>query len=251
MLGDNAEGDRQADVRFLVGTNADLRAAVRAGRFREDSYYRVNVLPVRLLPLSERLDEVPGWAEYMLNLRHQEAGGEGAVRLEPDAMKRLVAVPLPGNLRQLDNIVRRAYALLLGGRVGGGSTSSCGRTTFERALDVDGEGEPSALPALLWRAARAFVQEAERRQGSDKTLPLELTKAFGGMVLGAAVQMTGNREEAFTLLGEQDLVSHRNHHRRLKQGFERVRKLLRVLGGEVDRDLEAMLDADEEPGEAR
>src|SRR5262249_53269894 len=116
MLGDDTTAERRADVRLLVGTNADLRAAVRAGRFREDLYYRVNVLPVRLPPLAERLDELPRWADYMLNRRHREAAGEGAARLEPDAVKLLVSTPWPGNLRQLDNIVTRAYALVLAGQ---------------------------------------------------------------------------------------------------------------------------------------
>src|SRR5262249_2358515 len=64
-LGDNA-GEQRADVRFIVSTNVDLHAAVRAGRFREDLYYRINVLPVRLPSLEERLDELPAWVEYML-----------------------------------------------------------------------------------------------------------------------------------------------------------------------------------------
>jgi len=251
MLGDDSAGERHADVRLLVGTNADLRAAVRAGRFREDLYYRVNVLPVRLLPLAERLDELALWADYMLSRRHREAAGEGAARFEPEAMKLLASVPWPGNLRQLDNIVRRAYALLLAGQSGAGGDLVVQRRHVERALTFDGDAEPSALVGLLWRAARAFVHEAERRRSSGTPLSLDLTEAFRGMVLGAAVQQTGNRDEAFTLLGQQPLLKNRNHHRALRREILRVRELLRVLGGEVDRDLETMLDEGEEPGEGR
>src|SRR4051812_41931635 len=77
MLGDDTSTTRRADVQLLVGPNADLKAAVRSGRFREDLYYRVNVLPVRLPPLAERLDELPKWAGYMLSRCHAESGGVG------------------------------------------------------------------------------------------------------------------------------------------------------------------------------
>lgn len=247
MLGDDAAGERRADVRFLVGTNADLRAAVRAGRFREDLYYRINVLPVRLPPLVERLDELPRWADYMLSRRHQEAGGKGAARFGPDAMKLLASAPWPGNLRQLDNIVRRTYALQLSGQSGLEGDLVIQRHHVERALTFDSDTEPSALIRLLWRSALAFVNEAERRQGGSAPLPLDLTEVFRGMVLGAAVQRAGNRDDAFTLLGQEPLVKNRNHHRVLRRELPRVRELLELLGGEVDPDLLEALDADKEP----
>jgi DNA-binding NtrC family response regulator len=248
MLGDDSDGERRADVRLLVGTNADLRAAVRAGHFREDLYYRINVLPVRLPPLSERLDELPRWAEHMLKRHHREGGGQGAVRFEPDALKLLASTPWPGNLRQLDNIVRRAHALLLAGQSGAGSDLVIRRSHIERALMFDGEAEPSALIGLLWRAAHAFVREVERREGGASSLPLEMTEAFRGMVLGAAVQQRGSRDEAFTLLGQQQLVKNRNHYRALRRELLRVRELLRLLGGEVDRDLEVLLNEEDSSG---
>jgi DNA-binding NtrC family response regulator len=246
MLGDDSTGERRADVRILVGTNADLRGAVRAGRFREDLYYRINVLPVRLLPLSERLDELPLWADYMLTRRHRESDGKGVVRFEPEALRLLASVPWPGNLRQLDNIVRRSYALMLAGQSGEHADVVIQRRHVERALAADSETEPTALISLLWRAARAFVQEAQRQKDGSAALTLDLTEAFRGMVLAAALEHTGSREEAFTLLGREPMLKSRNHHRALRREIARVRELLRVLGGEVDRELEAMLDAGEE-----
>lgn len=251
MLGDDSVGEHRADVRLLVGTNADLRAAVRAGRFREDLYYRINVLPVRVPPLAERLDELPQWAEYMLSRQHQAAGGEGAVRFEPDAMKCLVSAPWPGNLRQLDNIVRRAYALALGGQSGAGGGLVIQRRHVERALTFDDDAESSALVGLLWRAARAFVQEAERRRASAAPLPLDSSEAFRGVVLAAAVHLTGNRDDAFALLGQEALLKNRNHHRALRRELLRVRDLVRLVGGEVDSELEAILAADDDPADGR
>ncbi|MGH2899616.1 MAG: sigma-54-dependent Fis family transcriptional regulator, partial [Solirubrobacteraceae bacterium] len=222
------------------------RGAVRAGKFREDLYYRINVLPVRLLPLSERLDELPSWAEFMLERRHQEAGGDGGVRFAPEAMKLLASARWPGNLRQLDNIVRRAYALLLAGQSAGGDLV-VQRMHVERALMFDADTEPSALVRLLWRAAVSFVHEAERRRdASTVPLPLEMTDAFRGMVLGAAVQETGDRDEAFVLLGQEPLLKNRNHHRTLRRELSRVRELLRLLGDDIDEDLQAVLDSESE-----
>jgi hypothetical protein len=226
-LGDES-GERQADVRFIVGTNADLRATVRAGRFREDLYYRINVLPVRLPSLSERLDELPLWAEYMLSRRHREGSGPGAARLAPEAAKLLQSKPWPGNLRQLDNIVRRAYALAIASASGAGGELVLERPHLERALAYEGGDESSSLVAQLLRAARTFVQEAERREGSATPLSLDLCEAIRGLVLAVAVQRRG-RDEAFMLLGQQQLIKNRNHHRALRREIDRVRELLRIV----------------------
>jgi DNA-binding NtrC family response regulator len=239
-------GDRQADVRFIIGTNADLRATVRAGRFREDLYYRINVLPVRLPPLSERLDELPLWAEYMLKRRHGE-GGTGAVSVAEDAVKLLLATPWPGNLRQLDNIIRRAYVLALHAQGGAGGDLALERQHVEKALAHDPAPDSGSLPTHLWRAAHAYVQEAERRQRSGSVLPLEMSEAFRGMVLGAAILRLRDRDEAFEVLGEAQLIKHRNHHKHLRRELEKVRKLLAMVGGRIDPDLAALLAEIDDP----
>jgi len=253
MLGDDSKGERQADVRFLVGTNVDLRTATRAGKFREDLYYRVNVFPVRLPPLSERLDELPRWAEYMLNRRHAESGqNRGLVRFEPEATQLLLSKPWPGNLRQLDNIIRRAHALLLAGQAddqAGGDERDLviQKLHVERAITFDGDAESSALLELLWRAARAFVLEARRRRASGSSLGLDWADAFRGMVLGAALRDGESRDEVFTLLGQEPLVKNRNHHRALRRELVRVRDLVRTLGGEVDAALLGILNDEDDP----
>jgi len=242
MLGDDSATERKGDVRILVGTNADLRAAVRAGRFREDLYYRINVLPVRLLPLSERLDELPAWADFMLRRRDIESGGSGALRFDPEALHLLASVPWPGNLRQLDNIVRRAYALIPGAQGSSKKDIVVQRQQVERALTFDEEPEPGAFVTLLWRAARAFVVEAQRRRDAgSEPLALDLVDAFRGMVLGAAVQANADKDDAFILLGQKMLLKNRNHHRALRRELVRVRVLLRELGEAPDATLEEML----------
>ncbi|AUX20800.1 ATPase AAA [Sorangium cellulosum] len=248
-LGDEGS-DKHADVRFIVGTNADLRAQVRAGKLREDLYYRINVLPVRLPPLSERLDELPLWAEYMLGRRHEEAGGGGAVRIAREAVDLLMSTPWPGNLRQLDNMVRRAYAIALSDRGGAGSELLLARRHVERALAYDGAPEPGTLFEQLLRTARAFVQEAEQREGSASPLSLDLIDAQRGLVLAVAVQRRG-RDAAFALLGQEQLLRNRNHHRALKRELDRVRELLHVIGGEVDPALASLLDSADATAEGR
>jgi DNA-binding NtrC family response regulator len=221
-LGDDTS-ERRADVRFLVGTNADLRASVAAGRFREDLYYRISVLPVRLPSLRERLDELPLWAEHMLARRHGRAGAT----LTPRAQSLLLEAPWPGNLRQLDNVIRRAYALALPERSPNGGITLDARHV-EQALAYEGAPESGSLFSQLWRAATAWINEAEKRPSA--ALSLDQSESFRGFVLGAALQKLGNRDQAFSLLGQSQAVKHRNHHKILRREFDKVRALARSLG---------------------
>lgn len=241
-IGDEG-GERRADVRFIIGTNADLRASVRAGRFREDLFYRINVLPVRLPPLAERLDELPAWAEYMIQRRHEEARGQDAARLTSDAVKLLLRTPWPGNLRQLDNIIRRAYALAHADR--GAGVLVLDRRHVERALAYEEHADTSSIVAQLWRAAQAVVHEIERRGDSGAALSGDACEALRGLVLVAATRHR-TREEGFALLGQQSLVDHRNHHRAFRQAVNRVRQLISATGGDIDPELGAMLSLDDE-----
>ncbi|OOG36123.1 sigma-54-dependent Fis family transcriptional regulator [Rhodanobacter sp. C06] len=97
---------RQAKVRVLSATNADLKAMIRAGTFREDLYYRLNVIEVNLPPLAERIDDILPLAEHFLADR---------AMLGDAAREALLAYPWPGNVRELKNAIERA-ALLAGGK---------------------------------------------------------------------------------------------------------------------------------------
>jgi DNA-binding NtrC family response regulator len=102
---------RRVDVRVVATTNRELPAAVSGGRFREDLYYRLNVLPIRLLPLRERRDEIPLLAEHFLR-KHKK-------RLSKGAMRRLVEYDWPGNVRELSNVIERAAVLCVGQEISG------------------------------------------------------------------------------------------------------------------------------------
>ncbi len=106
-------GGRQpirANARIVAATHRDLRALIRNGQFREDLYYRLNVVPIRLPPLRERPDDIPALAEHFLH--KAQAEGLPAKSIDAGAMAMLSAYRWPGNVRELENLIRRLAALV-------------------------------------------------------------------------------------------------------------------------------------------
>ena len=101
------------DVRILCATHKDLASEVAAGRFRQDLYYRLNVIELRVPPLRERREDIAQLAEVMLRRLAQECG-ETQARLQPDALAKLQSYRFPGNVRELENMLERAYTLCEG-----------------------------------------------------------------------------------------------------------------------------------------
>ncbi len=97
----------RTDVRVIAASNKDLAALVEAGRFREDLFYRLNVIQVRIPPLRDRREDIPLLCDHFLE---KHAGGQGR-RLSPEALARLTGYAWPGNVRELENEVMRAAAL--------------------------------------------------------------------------------------------------------------------------------------------
>ncbi|MEW5992868.1 MAG: sigma-54 dependent transcriptional regulator, partial [Candidatus Zixiibacteriota bacterium] len=108
-----AQQETHVDVRILSATHKDLAALVREGRFREDLYYRINVIELRLPALRERPQDIPQLVERMLQ-RLAAAWNCAVPRLEADALSALQAYPFPGNVRELENILERAMTLCEG-----------------------------------------------------------------------------------------------------------------------------------------
>jgi two-component system response regulator PilR (NtrC family) len=101
------------DVRVIAATNKDLEKEIAEGRFREDLYYRLSVIPIHLPPLRERREDIPLLARAFLD-RYRKDMGKNIDGIEPKAMERLEAYDWPGNVRELENTIERAVALETG-----------------------------------------------------------------------------------------------------------------------------------------
>jgi DNA-binding NtrC family response regulator len=100
----------KVDVRLIAATNKDLRAALEQGTFREDLYYRLNVVPIDIPPLREHKEDIPDLVNHFLQ-RFSQNNGKHVESITPAALKLLMDYHWPGNIRQLENTVERAVAL--------------------------------------------------------------------------------------------------------------------------------------------
>ena len=100
---------RQIDIRVIAATNVDLRGALEGGRFREDLYYRLNVMPIDIPPLRERREDIPALAQHFMGKY-----GNGEHKLSPGALDKLMAGDWPGNVRELENVIERSLLLASG-----------------------------------------------------------------------------------------------------------------------------------------
>jgi two-component system response regulator AtoC len=104
------ESDVKVDTRIIAATNRNLEEAVRSGEFREDLYYRLNVVMIPLPPLRDRIDAVPLLAEHFLNMYGEQYGKE-ARPLSPKTMSLMMEYKWPGNVRELENMIKRMVVL--------------------------------------------------------------------------------------------------------------------------------------------
>ena len=105
-------GDKvvRADVRLIAATNRDLHAAVAAGAFRSDLFYRLNVFPIQTPPLRERKDDIPMLVEYFI-ARYAAKAGKTISGIDRKTLDRLRSYPWPGNIRELQNVIERSVIL--------------------------------------------------------------------------------------------------------------------------------------------
>ena len=111
-------GDTQStkvDVRFIAATNSDLAEMIELGRFREDLFYRLNVIPIHLPPLRDRREDVPLLVQRFINkLGQEQEPARANIRISQEAMRRVMAFDWPGNIRQLENTIERILVLTPG-----------------------------------------------------------------------------------------------------------------------------------------
>ena len=108
--------EEPVDVRIIAATNQDLEEKIAAGEFREDLFYRINVIPMELPPLRRRREDIPLLVEFFSKKYSQELGVEPK-RISQEAMRRLEGYSWPGNVRELENVIERALALTTGGSI--------------------------------------------------------------------------------------------------------------------------------------
>src|SRR6202451_2519663 len=107
----------QVDVRIIAATNGDLKQQVREGKFREDLFYRLNVITIDLPPLRQRKEDIPLLAGFFLN-RYSQENERPTRRITPEALRPLLTYSWPGNVRELENVIERAVVLSAGVEVG-------------------------------------------------------------------------------------------------------------------------------------
>jgi two-component system response regulator PilR (NtrC family) len=166
-------GEEEVDVRVIAATNRDVEADVEAGKFREDLYFRLNVIRIELPPLRERLEDIPMLAEHFLK-KHRALHGR-ALELSPDAIRWLTEQSYAGNVRELENIIERGVTLATGDMI--------------RREDL-GEAHPSRKDALRARIPEGCFD-----------LDVYLTQVEKELLYRALDQAGGVRKKAAKLLG--------------------------------------------------
>ncbi len=150
------------DARILAATNRDLEAEVAAGRFREDLFYRLNVMPIELPPLRERLEDIPVLLQEMIAKLSLEMGTEPNYQLTPDALSTLTQYRWPGNIRELRNALERAIITAQDSTITAqhfGLTSYAKDWSYRVGMPTQGQ----SLHDITQNATREIISEALRR----------------------------------------------------------------------------------------
>ncbi len=166
------------DVRIIAATNKDLEKEISAGRFRQDLYFRLNVIPIHLPPLRERIEDIPVLADHFLG-KYPREDGRRAHGFRPDAMEILKRYPWPGNVRELENLVERLVVLSRDG-------------WFERK---------DLPPSMVPREERAAGKAAGKLRGGGIDFRKAREDFENGLIRDALSLSGGNRNRAAALLG--------------------------------------------------
>jgi len=165
-----------ADIRVITATNQDLTKAIADGRFREDLYYRINVIPIVLPPLRDRREDIPLLAEHFLT-KYAEQMGKSIAGLSHEAMSLLQQYDWPGNIRELENVVERAVALESTPTILSDSLPPVVRGSVPK----NGASAPEALPdggfdleAHVKEIERVYIAQALQRSGGVQVKAAEL-----------------------------------------------------------------------------
>jgi two-component system response regulator PilR (NtrC family) len=179
-IGSTEESD--VDVRIIAATNKDFEKEIAEGRFREDLYYRLSVIPILVPPLRERREDIPLLARYFLE-RFRIKMDKPIEAISPEAMTRLESYDWPGNVRELENTMERAVALesgreislrVLPDRVAGYSGTSSSGALGAQSADFPREGVD--FEKEIAEAERRYLQFALEKAGGVRTRASELLR---------------------------------------------------------------------------
>jgi DNA-binding NtrC family response regulator len=151
-----SERTQKVDVRVIAATNRDLRQMVADGRFQEDLYYRLNVIPIQIPPLRERRDDIPVLVDHFV-AKHAQRAGKRIDGLQPGVIGALQASDWPGNVRELENTIERAVVL---------SPMTLIGPDLVRVLD-SGSAPPPGLPSLNLRQNIDWTERETVRRALD------------------------------------------------------------------------------------
>ncbi|MEQ8277480.1 MAG: sigma-54 dependent transcriptional regulator [Deltaproteobacteria bacterium] len=193
--------EEPCDVRVVAATNRDLRDDVAQGRFREDLFYRLHVVPVRMPPLRERREDVPPLADLFLRRAAQQQGTERP-QLQPEAVRLLVAHDWPGNVRELANVMMGAALLARDGRVGVDELSAVmpGVVAPPRVREEPSEPPARAPTNLCEGSDGALLPMRQAREQFDREYLCEALRRADGNVSAAARSAERNRTDFHDLL---------------------------------------------------
>jgi len=160
--------DIKVDVRVIAASNKDLQSEVAKGLFREDLFYRLNVIPMHLPPLRERKDDIPLLVDFYLR---KKSTGRQAKTMSPDALRMLMNYRWPGNVRELENTIERLAILTTGDTINTEHLSESLKSESSHAeimpLEIPESGID--LERMLQNAERALMMKALERTGGVKT----------------------------------------------------------------------------------
>jgi transcriptional regulator with GAF, ATPase, and Fis domain len=168
------------DVRVLAATNRDLEKATRDGSFREDLFYRLNVIPLHMPPLRQRHDDIPLLVDHFV-ARFSRRKKRDALGVDPEAMECLLRYPWPGNVRELENLIERLVILTDGDTIAAENLPERFRTPGAVPPPEAGAAAPGDIPAtgvdlnaVLDAIERDFIVKALKRSGGVKSRAAQL-----------------------------------------------------------------------------
>jgi len=184
----------KVDVRVIAATNQDLKKLIKEGLFREDLYYRLNVIPINVPPLRERKDDIPLLVEHFLKKSSQKLKGKIVRDVSPQVMELFFAYDWPGNIRELENVIERAVILCKGERI---EVEDLPEFFMElRGKDRDDEKRNFSLKEVVKDSEKEIIEKVLKECGGNRKKAAQ--------ILGINRTTLYNKLKAYGILKKKD-----------------------------------------------